>query len=112
MNPEAKVILKQVCSALEVSEELVLSNTRKAEIVAARFIAVAMVWELLKDRFSLEEVGTWFYPLNYTTPHAMVIYAKREVEKRRADSKDFRRKYNLCMGVVNGEMDFDCIAQF
>lgn len=110
MNKEARVILKQVCSALEVSEELVMSSTRKAEVVVARLIAVSMVWEHLGDKFSLTDVGKWFYPLNYTTPHTMVIYANREVDKRKA-KKEFRVKWNKCKGVVNGDMDFENIPQ-
>jgi chromosomal replication initiator protein len=86
---DSEIIVSEVCSVLSVTVDQLKSNTRKREVVEARFIAMALIMIANPD-LTLKEVGAMF-----NRDHSTVVYARDTYKKLMEGDKAFQDKVAL-----------------
>ncbi len=110
MNTEAKNILISVCKTLDVPVTMVLSSSRIRGVVDARYLAIYFVKKKY-ETITFNELGHFFYPLNYASPHSMILYALEKVKGLLETDKMFKLKFQQCENELNGDMSFENMVQ-
>lgn len=73
------------------SEEALTGNSRKREIVTARYIAIRLL--RATSKMNLNKIGSKFN----NRDHATIIYALDQAEYRMNHDPEFREKFNLIL---------------
>lgn len=108
MNKEAKLILTQVCQALNISETDVLSKSRLRERVEARFLCMYFFRTHISDA-SMVIIGKWL-----SCDHSSVVYGVSQTRALREFNPSFKEKYSKCLNAMafyNKQCDFTNIPQ-
>ena len=95
MPADAKVMLKNFCTVLNVKEEDVLSMTRLRNPTDARYILVTFLKNQFKGSYSFNVIGKWF-----NRSHCFVIEAEKKVNNLMSVDKEFRAKYRKCEDIA------------
>ena len=86
---DPKLIIAAVCELLDVTKDQLESNTRKRDVVEARYIAMALIMTA-NPEMMLREVGAMF-----NRDHSTVIYARDTYNKLMEGNKGFQNKVAL-----------------
>lgn len=114
MNPDSKLIFKQVCETLNVPETDVLSKSRKVAVCDARYLCLYFIRTKNKS-ISLNTIGQWFGRSNNSSAHAFVIYGMNRVRTLREIDLEFKQKFTQCLNDLkyfDSNINYNNISQF
>lgn len=86
---DPKLITVAVCEMLGVTLDQLKSNTRKRDVVEARYIAMSLIM-IANPELTLKEVGAMF-----NRDHSTVVYARDTYNKLMEGDKAFQDKVAL-----------------
>ncbi len=106
--------MKQVCETLNITEDKVLSKSRKVDICDARYLCLYFIKTKNKS-ISLNTIGQWFGRSNNGSAHAFVIYGMKQVRILRESNIEFKQKFELCLHAIrfyDNNINFNNISQY
>lgn len=109
MHPDARIILKNFCEALEVPEDIVLSKLQTREACDARFLIVTE----MKRQFghlALRAIGEWFKKPRKSA-HSFVLYCEKQ-QKELMVNKIFHHKYLKCQATLIDPSIYNNVPQY
>lgn len=107
---EAKEVVSEICTELNVQMTDVLSKSRKRPIVEARAIILNELNKKFTDK-TLSAIGLWFNRAP-TSAHSFVIYNLKMFTEQMQVNKDFRAKYESVKCVTGWINQYNYIPQY
>jgi hypothetical protein len=85
-NLKPELIIKIVCDYFKIAPSLLLSKTRKSEIIRAKYLAMYFIYQ---SGLTLEKIGFIF-----VRDHATILHAKRSVVNLCETDKDYKTDFD------------------